>query len=70
MMVDTLVDIPGVEVFIDDILVRGKSLSEHNKRLGQLLLQLILHPTLWSSSDDGQSVGCNISKTFLCILQQ
>ncbi|KAF6038468.1 hypothetical protein EB796_003223 [Bugula neritina] len=40
LMVDALTDIPGVEVFIDDVLIHGKSLSQHNDRLEQVLAKL------------------------------
>lgn len=40
IMIDALAEVPGVEVFIDDILVHGKSLSEHNNRLEEVLLRL------------------------------
>lgn len=40
LMVDALTDIPGVEVFIDDVLIHGKSLSQHNDGLEQVFAKL------------------------------
>ena len=36
-MLDALANISGMEVLIDDILVHGKSLSDHNSWLEQVL---------------------------------